>query len=114
MARVLWAVMDGLVGDDALLPPGRGDHATRIRIAIKPREDARRNLDPDPVAGLEEIACRPEIDLEQIHLTRRHQLLPVRAIPIPGADDTVRQVVDAAARTNVDQLGGEIGVDRTR
>jgi hypothetical protein len=71
-ARVFLAVMDGLVGDDALLPPRRSDHATRIRIAIEPREVAGRNLDPDPVARLEDIACRPEIDLERIHLTRRH------------------------------------------
>src|SRR6478735_5582981 len=43
-ARVLLAVMDRLMRDDALLPLRRRDNSARVRVAIEAREVARRDL----------------------------------------------------------------------
>src|SRR6476469_4798739 len=52
-ARILLAVVDRLVRDDALLPSRRRDHPARVRVAIEAREVARRDLDPDLVPRAE-------------------------------------------------------------
>ena len=65
-ARVLLAVVDRLVRDDALLPSRRRDHPARVRVAIEAREVARRDLDPNLMPRPEQVARRPAIDLEPL------------------------------------------------
>src|SRR5688500_718647 len=70
VAGVLLVVVDRLMVDDALLPPGRCDHAAGVRVAVEARVAARGDLDPDLVPRLENGAGRPEIDLEPVDLAR--------------------------------------------
>lgn len=66
------------------------------------------------MAAFENVAGRPEIDFVLVYLAGSQQLLLRLAGAIAGADDAVGQVGDTAARADVDQFGGPVGVDGGR
>lgn len=53
MGGVLRVVVDGVVGDEH--PAISAEKLTGVRVHIKPREVAARDIDPYPVALLENI-----------------------------------------------------------
>jgi hypothetical protein len=70
------------------------------------------------VAGHEAVAGALGLNGELVDLAGLEQLLALEAVAVAGADDAVRQVevkavrVVVVGRADVDQLGGEVGVDR--
>ena len=89
MLKVLCVVINLLV---------RSHHArgmegplTGIQIAIKPREVAAGNVEPNPMAPLEKITCRPQEDRVVVHVARLDQLAIFRATAIPRTHNAVRQ-----------------------
>src|SRR5690606_19398204 len=56
-----WSVVDGLVGDDRLC--GVVDCGPGVGVGVPARKTARRDIDPDAVAGPERDGGRQEVDL---------------------------------------------------
>src|SRR6266581_985896 len=80
-----------------------------VRVAIPAWEVARRDLQADAVTGFEDVAGCPQVDVEGVGLPGLEQRLR-GPVPIPRANDAVRQIERAAVRVNVDQPRDEVGV----
>ena len=65
---MLAIVVDGLVGLPELGVLAEG--VAGVGVAVVVGEVAAGDLHPDPVALLEEVAGRPEVDLEPVDLSR--------------------------------------------
>src|ERR1700712_5297838 len=122
------AYMNNVMGHD------RGKHAfgetlTGIRIDIETREVAAGHVQPDTMAGLEQHAGGPEFDRHLDDLFLRQWFVPLCIDPPiartclgegaqPCTHDPILHVHRVAfgivhtGRILIDQLGGEIGIDR--
>ncbi len=65
---VISAVIDGLCRDGDLVTDS--EWIARVEVAREAREVGARDLDANPMSGLDDIARRPEVDLILINLTR--------------------------------------------
>ena len=83
-----------------------------VLVTIEPGEIAAGYLDPEPVACLEKVAGCPEVDYEFVDPARLNQRRFGLGGPKARADNAVLEVVGIAVETNVDQFGGEVGIDR--
>src|SRR5439155_785434 len=86
---MLRVVVDALRGapELAVLRPPAG-----IRIAVEAREVAARDLDADPVAGLEEVARLREVDFVPVDHVRLEQRGRCERAAVAGADDSVAAI----------------------
>src|ERR1700680_4944985 len=91
VVRVVWTSHDH--------PPPHPGRLTRVEVAIPAREAAAGDLKPQPVAGAQEIARRPEVDV----VLRR----PAGLAPDP--EDPIGKVDRAAVRIDVAQAGDAVG-----
>ena len=87
---------------------------TSIEIPIKSREIAAGNFQSKHMPLFEEIACRPNINREFVNLPGVDQRGRFLRIPEAGAKNAFRQVLREAVGPDVNQLGGEIGIDSRR
>ena len=110
----VWRVVDRLMGYQAVLPGGGSEGAAMVGIAIETGEVARGDLDPDPVARLKKIAGGPEIDLVFLDSARFEEVSLGGALAIASANDAVGQIAGIAIRMDIDQFGGEIGINGGR
>src|SRR5690242_1920142 len=76
-------------GDDPGVP---ADRLARVRVQVEAREVAARDVDPDSVASLEEVARRRQRYPCLVNLTRLHQFLMFPAVAIADADDGIDDV----------------------
>ena len=60
-----------------------------VQVAVKAREIAARNLQPQYVSFLEDVARRPQINREFVNLPRRHHLRLLSRIAITRADNSL-------------------------
>ena len=92
----------------------------RIRVHVEAGIVGAGDLQPETVAGREQVRRREEPDLELVRLSRRHQRLPFPGFPVAGAQDPVRDVeveplgVVLVRGIDVDELGREVRVGGTR
>src|SRR5271165_2077407 len=108
------------VGKDLVSGDARAVHRTfalsRIRVDVKMREVAARNVEAQPVARDEKITRREELDRDRVGFTRHHWRGSLPAIAISDAQNPLGQVhrktlrVILVRRIDIDQLGGEVGV----
>src|SRR5215831_11942669 len=86
--RTILVVVDGLIGD---LDLGvLAERMPRVRVAIPHRRTAARDLQPDLMPRLEEIARRPDFDRVLVDLAGRDQRRIALRFPIARALDAVR------------------------
>src|SRR5438874_6807886 len=85
-----------------------------IRIAVETREAAARDLDADPVAGLEEVARLREVDFVPVDHVRLEQRGRCERVAVAGADDSVGEIPGEAVRLDVDELRRPVRVPRRR
>ena len=85
---------------------------TSIKIAIEAIEIAARDLEPDPVPALEQIASRDQVDRELIRSSRFHQSAATRAGAVTPTNNALAEIGRIAIGGDIDQPGGEIGVGR--
>ena len=83
-------MVDGIIGFDRSSIQSKGFPG--VRIDIKSGEVAAGNIDPNTMSLLEDVRRAEWFDRKEIDFTRRHQLLGLRRIPVPGSDDSVGQV----------------------
>src|SRR5690348_15114775 len=80
-------VIDRLVRADRAR---RGDNIfAGVQIPIETREVAAGNVQPDPVAGLEDVRRCPQVDRVLIDLAGRNQRRLLRALSITSANNSV-------------------------
>ena len=103
-------VENSLAGDHHVLLGS--DHSTRVRIGVDPWEVAARDVEPDPVAGGEDIARDLHIDVELVHLARdeRRRLGPAVAKARP--DDALTEVEGGAVGMRLDEARAVKSVSR--
>src|SRR5579863_2506525 len=83
-----------------------------VQVAVEAREIAARDFEAQLVSGKEDVARRPEVDGQLVDLSGIHELRPLLRVPVARAQDALGQVLGEAVRPDVNQLGGEVGVDR--
>src|SRR5579871_2340543 len=84
---------------------------TGIEIAVKAREIAGADLEPDTMTWQEDIAGRPQIDGKQIGLARLHQFRGACRLPVTRTQNSIDQIARIAVGMNIDKFRCEIGVD---
>src|SRR5216683_4219340 len=62
----------------------------------------------------EDITRGPQIDGEQIRLSRLHELWRARGLPVARPYDAIEEILRVAVRMYVYEFGGEVGIDRRR
>ena len=108
--------VDGIVGDERV--GMLADWLAGVRVEVEAREVRAGNIEPDTVAGLEQVAGGRQRDAHLVDFARCHKRFLLEAIAVAAADDRVDQVhvvaagVIRAGRIHVDQLGGEVAVKR--
>src|ERR1700730_9563378 len=103
-------VKDGLVGYGRLRVGAEG--AARVGIPVPAWETAARDLEADAVAGLEEVAGRPEVDVVAIRPVRldRRKLSSRAPVAVARPADAVGQGGGPTRRADVAETGDEVGV----
>ena len=92
----------------------------RVRVDVEPGPVRRRDVNPDPMADVEQVARRRQGDRHRHGNTGLEKYLPVKAFPIATADHgVVDQHVIAGGivlvgRVHVQDLRREIRVERAR
>src|SRR5262245_60001528 len=98
--RMQPVVEHALPGATLVAGPVRVEGLPGVRVRVEAGEVARRDLDPEAVAGAEHVAGRSELDA--IGRTGRG--------PKPAPRDPVAHADGASVRPDVDELRGEIRV----
>ena len=83
-----------------------------IQVALVAREVAARDLDSDPVPGLEDVAGLPQVDRVFVNLAGLNRPGLVEGRSQPPAPYALTENDGAAVRIHVHQSRGEIGVRR--
>ena len=82
--RPLRVDADRLLGNDLVrVPPHR---LARVRVDVEARPVRRRDVDPDPVADVEQVARRPQRDRHRNGHARFEQHLTLEALPVTTAN----------------------------
>src|ERR1700730_211650 len=103
-------VKDGLVGHGRLRVFAEG--AARVGVPVPAWETAAGDLEADAVAGLEEVAGRPEVDVVAIRPVRldRRKLSSRAPVAVARPQDAVGQVDGPTVGVDVAETGDEVGV----
>ena len=83
-----------------------------IQVAIEAREIAAGDFQAQHVAFVEDIAGGPEVEIEFVDLAWVQELGFLGGIAVARADNSFSQVLREAIGPDIDQFGGEVGVDR--
>jgi hypothetical protein len=111
-ARVGRPVQDAVDGHGDVVGGLLGDHAAGVAVAVVAREVAAGNLEPDPVAGQEDVGRDRQVQAELVGLAGGEGLGFGQRVAVPGPQDAVGQEDGAPVGEHVDQLAGEVGVRR--
>ena len=81
-----------------------------VEVAIKAREVAAGEFEPEAVAGAEDIARGPKVDGEPISLPANERSRGDLGIPVASTEDALSEVDGRTIRCNVEEFSGEVGV----
>jgi len=87
-----------------------GDCAAGVAVAAKAGPVAAGDFEADPVAGLEEVGGRPQVNGDLVYLTGGDQLGLLFGVAVADPLDAVGEVDRAAVGEDVDEFAGEVGV----
>jgi len=83
-----------------------------VEVAIKAREVAAGEFDPEAVPSAEDIARGPKINGEQISLPANEESRCGFGIPVASTEDALSKVSGRTIRRNVEEFGGEVSIHR--
>ena len=98
-------------------------HADRfagVRVDIKTGKVTAGDIQPEAMPFFEQVAGGIKADIQPVHFSWLHRFAALTTFPVPGAEDTVRQIEGIALRViltrriNVNQLGGKVSVRSRR
>ena len=84
--------------------------ASGVQVAVEARKVAAGNLQAQRVSFFEDIAGRPDVNVEFVYLPGRKQRRRLLRIAIAGAQNSFGQILREAVGPDVNQLGGKIRV----
>ena len=103
-----------LVGVDRLVrlhrARGAGDRLAGVPVAVEAGEVAARDVDPDAVAGLEQVARRPQVDRKLVDAARLQGRRGRGRLAVAPAHDAVGEEARVARLVHVGEHGREVGV----
>jgi hypothetical protein len=88
------------------------NHAAMIRVSIEAREVRARDLYPNPMSVEKDIAGRPEIHIDLIHLSRSGNLLPAQTVAVAHPQDSVGNPDRRSIRIDIQESDREVSVTR--
>src|SRR5438128_7466852 len=101
-------VENGLMGGEQFSVSAEGFGT--IRIAIKAGEITARDFEPDAMAGFEQVARDPKVNLEALRPARLEECGLVQAVAVARAQNAFAQIVSVPVLMHVHELAGEIRV----
>src|SRR5450755_1799793 len=109
-SRGVFGIVINGVGGRPVVVGGRLDLPC-VQVTVKPGEIAAGNLQTQNVPFQENVAGGPEIDGQLVDLAGIQQGGLFLRLAVAGADDALGQVLGEAVGADIDQFGGEIGVN---
>jgi len=85
-----------------------------VQVAVEAREIAAGDFEPDDVALLEGVGGGPEVDGNFVDLIGIDEVGLFIGIAVTHAQDAIGEVFGEAVGGDVDEFGGEVGVDGGR
>ena len=82
----------------------------RVQVAVKAREIAAGDFQPQPVTCQEDVACRAHFDSKLVSLTRIHHLRMFLRTTVAAAQDAVVEVTGKSVRRYINQFRCEIRI----
>ncbi len=95
-----------------LLAPFAGNIATTVAIAGKFGEATAAHFNSDAMPSQKDICRAPEIDVGFDDFTCLQQLRSGQRLPIAQAQNAIGQQHRPPIGVNIDQLAGDVGVER--
>src|SRR5262245_23054403 len=101
MLRIVQNRLRGAAGRTIL-----AEHGAGVGVAIESREVAARDLEPDAMAGTEQIRRRSQIDRDLRRFAWREQLRRRLALTVARTQDAVAKCASGAVWKHVDECSG--------
>src|SRR5580698_8845705 len=109
---MLGVVEDGVGGGDEVFAGGLV--GAGVQVAVEAREVAAADLEADDVAFLEGVGGGPEVHGDFVDLVGIDEVGLFVGITITHAKDAVGEVLGEAVGGDVNEHGGEVGIDGGR
>ena len=106
---MIGVVEDGVGGGDEVFAGGLV--GAGVVVAVKAREIAAADLKADDVALLEGVGGGPEVDGDFVDLIGIDEVGLFVGVAVAHAEDAVGEILGETVGGDVDQHGGEVGVD---
>ena len=84
--------------------------APGVQVTVETRKVAAGNFQAQRVSFFEDIAGRPDVNVEFVYLAGRDQRRRFLRVTIADAHNSFGQILRETVGPDVDQLGGEVGV----
>ena len=105
-------VEDSVDGGHDVVPGVGRDRAAGVGVRVEAREVAAADVEPDAVAGQEPVRGRADEHPDLLHPAGFQRLGLRERVPVPEPEDPVGQDLGAAVGVDVDELGGDVRVER--